>query len=103
MVGVCFADYSIVAGVRVTAKYSRKDGYYPKAFKGKVETVYPVFAVVRTAAGYRVTIHLSDLICSFVHVHIHVKTAAVRVTAAVVPWRKERRHENKTLVSAAVL
>ena len=102
MVGVCFADYSIVAGVRVTAKYSRKDGYYPKAFKGKVETVYPVFAVVRTVTGYRVTIHRSDLIGSFIHVLVHGRAAAVRVPTVAVARRKESRHANKALVSAGL-
>jgi hypothetical protein len=29
MVEVHFSDYGIVAGVWVTAKYTRKDGYYP--------------------------------------------------------------------------
>lgn len=98
-----FADYNIVAGVRVTAKYNQKGGYYPKEFKGQVEAVYPVFAVIRTNAGYRVTIHLSDLICSFVDIHVHEKTALVQIPTVVVPWRKEGRYANKTLVSAAVL
>jgi len=101
-VEVHFSDYGIVAGVRVSAKYSRKDGYYPKEFRGQVETVYPVFAVVRTAAGYRVTIHLSDLICSFIHVLVHGRAAAVRVPTVAVARRKESRHANKALVSAGL-
>jgi hypothetical protein len=102
MVGVCFADYSIVAGVRVTAIYSRKDGYYPKAFKGKVDAVYPVFAVVRTAAGYRVTICLSDLTCSFIHVLVHGRAAAVLVPTVAVARREESLHADKALVSAGL-
>ena len=102
MVGVCFADYSIVAGVRVTAKYSRKDGYYPKAFKGQVETVYPVFAMVRIAAGYRLTIHLSDLTCSSIQVLVHGRATAVRVPILAVARREESRHADKALVSAGL-
>ena len=56
MAEVHFSDYGIVAGVRVAARYSRKDGYYPKEVRGQAETVFPAFAVVRTTAGYRVTI-----------------------------------------------
>jgi hypothetical protein len=102
MVGVRFSDYGIVAGVWVTVKYSRKDGYYPMAFKGQAETVYPVFAVVRTAADYRVTIHLSDLTCSFIHVLVHGRAAAVRVPALALARRKESRHADKALVSAGL-
>jgi hypothetical protein len=87
---VHFSDYGIVAGARVAARYSRKDGYYPKEFKGQVEIAYPRFAVVRTTAGYRVTIHLSDLTCSFINVLAHGRAAAVRVpTVAVARVRGE--------------
>jgi len=99
---VHFSDYGIVAGVRVAAKYSRKDGYYPKEFRGQVETAYPVFAVVRTTAGYRVTIHLSDLTCSFIHVLVHGRAAAVRVPIVAAARREESRHANKALVSAGL-
>jgi hypothetical protein len=102
MVEVHFSDYGIVAGVRVAARYSRKDGYYPKEFRGQVEIVYPMFAVVRTVAGYRVTIHLSDLTCSFIHVLVHGRAAAVLVPTVAVARRKESRHANKALVSAGL-
>jgi hypothetical protein len=101
-VEVNFSDYGIVAGVRVTAEYGRKDGYYPKEFRGQVETVYPVFAVVRTVAGYRATIDLSDLICSFIYVLVHGRAAAARVPTVAVARRKESRHANKALVSAGL-
>jgi hypothetical protein len=94
-----FSDYSIVAGVRVTVK-SRDTGIYPREYRGQVETVYPVFAVARTVAGYRVTIHLSDLICSVVHVLIHGKAAAARTVAAA--GRKEDLHADQALVSAGL-
>ncbi len=93
-----FSDYSIVAGVKITVK-SKDTGIYPRSFTGQVETIYPAFALVRTVAGYRVTFHLSDLICSIVHVLIHGKAmAAVQVAAR----RKEIRHEDQALVSAGL-
>jgi hypothetical protein len=101
MVGVRFADYGIVAGVLVIVK-SRDTGIYPKAFRGQVETVYPVFAVVRTAAGYRVTIHLYDLVCSFIHVLVYERAAAVMVPTLASGRRKESRHADKALVSAGL-
>jgi len=98
-VEVYFADpYGIVAGVKITVK-SKDTGIYPRSFTGQVETIYPAFALVRTVAGYRVTIHLSDLICSIVHVLIHGKAAAAVQVAA---RRKEIRHEDQALVSAGL-
>ena len=102
MAEVHFLDYGIVAGVRVAARYSRKDGYYPKEFRGQVEIVYPMFAVVRTTAGYRVTIHLSDLTCSFIHVLVHERAAAVQVSTVAVARREESCHANKALISAGL-
>jgi hypothetical protein len=99
-VEVYFADsYGIVAGVKITVK-SKDTGIYPRSFTGQVETIYPAFALVRTVAGYRVTIHLSDLICSVVHGLIHGKAAAVRTVAAT--GRKEIRHADQALVSASL-
>lgn len=89
---VRFQDYSIAAGVRVTVK-SRDTGIYPRQCNGWVERVYPVFVLVRTTAGYRVTIHLTDLICSFVCVAIHGK--------AKTSGREDRRAD-KALVSAGL-
>ena len=67
-----------------------------------METVYPVFAVVRIAAGYRVTIHLYDLVCSFIHVLVYERAAVVRVSTAAAVRRKESRHADKALVSAGL-
>jgi hypothetical protein len=97
-----FSDYSIVVGVRVTVKF-KDTGIYPRSFTGQVETIYPAFALVRASAGYRVTIHLSDLICSVIHVLINGQAAAgVRVAAVAVVGRKEIRHEDQALVSAGL-
>ncbi len=99
MAEVHFSDYSIVAGVRVTVK-SKDTGIYPRSFTGQVETIYPAFALVRASAGYRVTIHMSDLICSVVHVQIHGKAAAARTVAAA--GRKEDLYADQALVSASL-
>jgi hypothetical protein len=80
---VHFSDFGIVAGVWVMAEYINKEKYYPKEFRGQVETVYPRFAVISTSSGYRVTLHLSDLLCSFVKVTIHGKSATLNSSAAI--------------------
>jgi hypothetical protein len=98
-VEVYFADpYGVIVGVKITVK-SKDTGIYPQSFTGQVEAIYPAFALVRTIAGYRVTIHLSDLICSVVHVLIHGKAVA---TVQVAARRKEICHEDQALVSAGL-
>ncbi|MCL6559608.1 MAG: hypothetical protein K6U74_12580 [Firmicutes bacterium] len=46
-------------GDRITMEY-RDTGLYPKRFTGVMEKIFPKFAVVRTSAGYRVTVHVTD-------------------------------------------
>ena len=97
-----FSDYGIVAGVRVTVA-SKDTGIYPREYTGRVKTIYPMFVVVHTITGYYVTIHLSDLICSVVHILIHGRVAAVvQVATAASPWREEDHHADQALVSAGL-
>ena len=58
--GFSFASYGVAEGAKLDITF-KGTGFWPTACRGKVEKVYPCFALVK-ARHYRVTVHRADLL-----------------------------------------